>query len=209
MRQPSRSLVVVLAPLLMAAMALAACGDAPQVTPVDMGPARPVELALSLKLTAPSLDGLAVTGGELALTRVGVFGDVPADARTTLRRVEFALPSDEGSVPFQDAPYGLYSRAFAHIDEVEVRGTWRDIPLVVDFEVEYLDVDLRAPPVEYSPTAGATLAVVIDMNTWFSAEHLDEAAIEGGFLRIDGRRNTGIAVGIARAIADSFSMTSE
>ncbi len=171
------------------------------------GPNAPVQLSMSLALTPPSIDGLTVSGGLLELKGVGVFGDVPADARTLVGLVSFALPKDSGNIPFPDAPYGLYSRASANIDDVAIQGTWRGKPLVVAFEAEYLAVDLRASAIEYSPTQGAKLAVQIDMNAWFDPAALDAVESDDGVLRIDAHDNEGLAADMARAIQRSFTLT--
>jgi hypothetical protein len=183
------------------------CGNGLGPGPMDLGPDAPVQLSLSLSLSPPTIDGLVVDSGRLELSRVGVFGDIPADQRTLIGRVEFMLPSDSGVVPFPDAPYGLYSRTCASLDDVAIQGSWRNVPLSILFEVEYLSVDLRAAGVEYTPTQGATLSVTIDTNKWFDPSILDGAMLDNGVLRIDGRHNTGIAVSMARAIADSFTLT--
>jgi hypothetical protein len=192
--------------LLLAAALSVGCDGSPHAM-ADLGPVGPSQLALALSLTPPTIDQLTVTGGRLDLSRVGVFGDAPADERTLIGRVEFTLPADAGVVPFPDAPYGLYSRTCASVDALVLTGSWRGTPLAVGFEVEYLSVDLRAAPAEYSPDQNATLSVAIDMDGWFDPRRLDSATLDGGIIRVDARHNPWIAVDMARSIADSFTLS--
>lgn len=194
--------------VLLALLALSGCGgDSGIVTPADGATNTPGPLTLSIALAAPSVDGLVVTSGKLELHRLSVFGDVAADARTMVAQVTLAFPTDSGDLTFTTAPFGLYSRVRADLDEIQVHGTWRGAPLSIQLEAEGNAVDLRGPTLDYEPADEAHFAVSIATSSWFDPACLDSAIDDNGTLRVDGSHNANCAAALITALQASFTLT--
>jgi hypothetical protein len=192
---------------------MAACGGhasgggMPDLASGDVAPA-PTSLSLSIRFKPPTGGDLVITGDELDLKDISLFGDVAADARTMLNEQSIGLPDGKLKFDFDQAPYGLYSRVQIKLDDIHIRGTWKGSPLSVRFEGGPLTADLRGPALDYEPTASARYEVTIDTTTWFDPAALDGAVGAGTAtgITVDYLNNQLLIPGIAAAIFGSFTL---
>jgi len=193
---------------LLSLLAVTGCGGGGAISPPTDGATNtPGPLTLSIALAAANVEGLVVTSGRLELHRLSVFGDVAADARTMAAGVELMLPTDSGDFTFTNAPFGLYSRVRADLDEVQVHGTWRGVPLTIQLEAEGMAVDLRGPTLDYEPTDAAHFAVSSATSTWFDPTRLDATVNDMGSIRVDSAHNADCAAAFIAAVQASFRLT--
>jgi hypothetical protein len=191
-----------------AAMLVACDRGGNDVLDLASGDLSPTSLTLNIRFKAPVAGGdLALTGDELELKRITLFGDVAADARTMINDQKVDLPSGKLDLGFDQAPYGLYSRVQISLDDIHIKGSWKNSPLIVRFEGGPLTADLRGPALDYEPSSAARFEVTIDTNGWFDPAALDGAAGAGTptGITIDYLNNQLLIPGIAAAIFGSFS----
>jgi len=194
-----------LAASIVAGCALSGCGGG-ALAGMDAGADTTTTLSLSVVATAPALDQLVVTSGEIELEHLGLFGDANHDDRTEVARITFPLDGMPHSVVYDLAGPGLYSRLDTTIDHVSVIGTWRGIPLSIYTKGDERYVDLPCTPEQLSPTSSAAFSLTIDGTEWLDAAFIDGLS-SGGAIEIDELTDpAAVDVIMARVVA-SFSVT--
>lgn len=196
------------AALLWGGSALSGCGHSPGGPTPNDG-----VLTVQLEPTPSAVAGLTLTSGALKIEGLTVLGDVAPDGRAMVSEFSLDLLSTGASFTLSMLPQGLYSRVRFNIDHVNLAGSWRGAPLVVQLEGENEggdgggSVDVRSSGVEVAPGHDAALTVATDDAAWFGNNLLDGATPDGtGQITIDGFHNVTIAATVWSRITSSFSL---
>jgi hypothetical protein len=177
--------------------------------PPDGGPTSGGEtLVLTTSVSPATLALLTIDSGTIALTNTSLFGDVAPDSRTTVSRVSMRVTGDSVATTYAVAPYGLYSRMQAWLDDLHIHGTWRGAPLSIDAESDRSTIDLPGPTLDYEPGQSAHFIASTDVDAWLDPAVLDGATgSPDGSIQIDELHNRSAAIAIATAARASFTLT--
>ncbi len=162
-------------------------------------------LGLSVEVRTGALAGLSFSSGDLELKNVALLGDVAANDRTTVALAQVAVPGRAGFT-FPDAPYGLYSRVHASVDDVHLTGSWQGTPLSVSLEIQFISIDVRGPTLDYEPMQGAHFVLTADVSMWFDAATLDAATLDNGTITIDYLHNLDASTKLLLALQRGFTV---
>jgi hypothetical protein len=186
------------------ALALAAwgCGAAPLPQPAQPGVIQ-VQFAVQ-EMNDPAY---MLSSGTVGFESIEVFGNVSTSTRGRLgpSTLDATLPGQRLTLP--DLPDGLYSRLRLDVESLTIAGTWRGVPLRVQFEIEEAKVDLRLEAgAELAAGQSITFAVAVAAPSWLASVDLSQAVVDNGEILVDADHNRAIARAIAVALLTSFTL---
>ena len=192
--------------LLTVVAALVGCGGPPTNPPPTNG-----ALTLSVTASPTAVPGLVVSSGGMQIDGLTVLGDVAPDSRSTVREFSLDLTSTKGAAfTLSMLPQGVYSRVRLAVGHVDLQGSWRGIPLHLQFETEDDNgawVDLRAADsVELAPGVNAGFALSVDHGAWFAGNLLDSATITQSQILVDYANNASLTAQIVSRLPGSFAL---
>jgi len=195
----------------LAALALAGCGppdhhDNPGVLTVSFTPA------------PPSLPELTLTSATLLVGRIQPVGNRPPPPPPMLLPPPLSIDATATTPAmrvFDMLPPGVYSRVQFALDsdrpdipDVALAGTWRGTPFTAPLGMfGGTPIEVRATTgAELEPGHDATLAVRIDVGSWFAGNLLDQAMPSGGQILCDMSNNPQVAGALLMRVVQSFSL---
>jgi hypothetical protein len=164
-------------------------------------------LTVAVTPTATAVAGLQLTSGRSQIEGLTVLGDVAPNGRTMVSEFNLDLLSTGASFTLSTVPQGVYSRVHFAVDETQVAGSWRGMPLSLALESDDgVAVDLRSNGVELAPGHDGELTVGVDVGAWFAGNVLDGATPDQGQLVVDKSHNATVAAEIQSRLPASFSL---
>jgi hypothetical protein len=184
---------------------VAGCGGAPAQPPPPTGTGTVV---VEFMIKSPAETGLTLTGGQLSVEYLDLFGDVSQTPQASARVGTLNLVSTTTqNVTLTGLPQGVYSRVILGVEGMSFTGSYNGTPVQAHFEIEGARPALTASPApDLLPGKMVTLPVTVDENAWFSGVSLDQATVTNGTILIDLNDNLPIAQMITAALASSFSI---
>jgi hypothetical protein len=191
--------------VLVAMWVSAGCGSHPQVAaPVAGG-----SVVVQFTVNAPRVDGLVLTGCQVGLEHLDLFGDVSQSPQLMLHNATLS-PVQMGvqQVSFTDLPQGIYSGLGFSVESVRLEGTYAGMPLMVRFDIEGARVDLRVmPPPELTDVNDVVkLPIDVEAGVWWQGVDLTQAQLDDGRILIDPYHNPDMALSIARGMSTCFTL---
>jgi hypothetical protein len=166
-------------------------------------------VVVQFTVNAPHNDGLVLSGCQLGLEHLDLFGDVSQSPQLMLHDAMLS-PVQMGAqeVSFTDVPQGVYSGLGFNVETVRLEGTYLGMPLTVRFDIEGARVALRVmPPPELTDVNDVVkLPVTVDAGVWWQGVDLTQATLDDGKILIDPYHNPDMALSIARGMSSCFTL---